>query len=175
VSQAYLDTLNAELRRAGISGELRRRIVAEFADHLACDPEADLGAPSAIALQFADELATARARRAAFHAFAALAVAGVLFGAALAAAVALGGVGRLSLSAPATVTLLCAYLAGQIAFVAGGLGLLRGLRFRRDAVISADEAAVLVHRAGVGLVAGVVTMVALPVFALAAPHTFTPA
>ena len=65
----YLNRLDAELARAGIHGARRKRIIAEFADHLRCDPDADLGDPVALATQFADELGTSFARTAAFRAF----------------------------------------------------------------------------------------------------------
>jgi hypothetical protein len=73
----YLSELDAELARAGIRGSRRKRIVTEFADHLRCDSAADLGAPAALATEFADELGTSFARTAAFQAFVALALAGV--------------------------------------------------------------------------------------------------
>ncbi len=73
----YLDALESELTATGIPARRRRRIVAEFADHLHEDPAAELGAPSELAKQFADELGTSRARAAAFRSFAALAFAGI--------------------------------------------------------------------------------------------------
>jgi hypothetical protein len=164
----YLRTLSAELTQVGIRGALRRRIVTEFADHLESDPDADLGFPHALARQFADELGTLRARTAAFRAFAALALAGALF----TITAALGGVGRSDVSTPRLLLLSC-LLAGQVSFVAGGLGLLRAYRVRGQRVVSRDEAVVLVRRAGVGLVTGAVTMIALPVMVLAAPHLET--
>jgi hypothetical protein len=42
----YLNELEAELARSGIRGARRERIVTEFADHLSCDPDADLGDPA---------------------------------------------------------------------------------------------------------------------------------
>jgi hypothetical protein len=65
--------LGRELAAVGIRGRRRDRILAEFADHLACDPQAQLGEPRDLARQFADELATDSARRAAFATFGALA------------------------------------------------------------------------------------------------------
>src|SRR5664280_598296 len=84
MSVAYLDALRDELTVAGIRGTRRERIVTEIADHLACDPAAQLGPPREIAHRFADELGTLNARRAAGRSFAALAIAGLLFGAAFA-------------------------------------------------------------------------------------------
>src|SRR3954468_1002587 len=69
-----IEELSRELRRVGIRGRRRRRILTEFADHLACDPDAALGDPRQLAAQFADELAGDAARRTALGTFAALAV-----------------------------------------------------------------------------------------------------
>jgi hypothetical protein len=66
MSTNFHDDLHGELTSVGITGALRNRILAEFDDHLAVDPEADLGAPPALARQFANELGTSRARRAAY-------------------------------------------------------------------------------------------------------------
>jgi hypothetical protein len=170
---AYLDSLSAELARVGIRGGLRRRIVAEFADHLQSDPGADLGAPSALARQFADELGTTRALTAAFRSFGALALAGILFGATLLVTAALGGVGHANLSPAVTALLLACIVAGQVSFVAGGLGFLRAYRLRGETVIAEAEAVVLRRRAAVGLAAGALTLVALPVIVLAAPHVMS--
>ncbi len=74
---SYLNDLESELTATGIPARRRRRILAEFADHLHEDPSAELGAPRDLARQFADELGTSLARKAAFRAFAALAFAGV--------------------------------------------------------------------------------------------------
>jgi len=175
MSNRYLKSLSDELARTGIGGRLQRRIVAEFADHLACDPSAELGSPSLLARQFADELGTSRARVAAFRAFGALALGGVLFGVAVLTAAALGGVARVNVSTPLIAVMLTCILAGQVAFVAGGLGVLRALRLRGDDVVCTDEAIVLARRAGVGLASGVVTMLALPAIALGAPHALTSA
>jgi hypothetical protein len=61
-----------------------------------------------------------------------------------------------------TVSLLISAVAGQVAVVAGGLGLLRALQLRGRGTIPRKEATVLARRAGIGLAAGVVTIVALP-------------
>jgi hypothetical protein len=155
----YLDDLDAQLARAGIRGARRNRIVTEFADHFSCDPHADLGDPATIATQFADELGTSFARKAAFQAFVALSLVGILV---VVRAVALlplraGGFGTAD-----TASLLIAAVAAQVAFVSGGLGLLRALRLRGRGVIPRGEASVLARRAGIGLAAGVVTIVAFP-------------
>lgn len=156
----YLTELDAELARAGIHGARRKRIIAEFADHLRCDPDADLGDPVALATQFADELGTSFARTAAFRAFLALAVAGVLVAVRL---VALLPLQTVTFGTRDTVALLISAVAGQVALVAGGLGLLRALQLRGRGAIPRQEAAILARRAGVGLAAGAVTIVAFPI------------
>jgi hypothetical protein len=57
---SWLDELELELRKTGMPAARRRRIVTEFADHLASDPgsEERLGSPAALARQFADEVGT---------------------------------------------------------------------------------------------------------------------
>jgi hypothetical protein len=156
---AYLNELAAELTGAGVRGARRRRILAEFADHLASDPDAELGAPAPLARQFADELGTSYARDAALAAFAALALAGVLVGIRAVALLPFRAAGFGTLD---TFSLLVAALAGQVALVAGGLGLVRALRLRRRDTIPTGEAVVLARRAGVGLAAGAVTVIAFP-------------
>lgn len=165
---SYRESLSRELTAVGITGRLRTRIVAEIDDHLACDPAADLGDPGGLARDFADQLGTSRARRAAVMSFGALALAGILFGAAFVlapqhafGAAPRGGplVGRLGTA--------MAILASQVAFVAGVLAALRVFQRRRSLVLPAAEATVVVRRAAVGLVAGIATMAGLGVMALA--------
>src|SRR5947209_7445366 len=157
-SPQYLSELGAALAGAGVRGARRDRILAEFADHLACDPEADLGDAGSLASQFADELGTSFARSAAFRAFVALALAGLVVGVRLLAILPL----RVAdFQTGETVALLVAALAGQVALVAGGLGLLRALQLRGSEVIPGAEAVVLARRAGVGLASGAVTTLAI--------------
>lgn len=170
-----LGDLQRELAQVGIPARRSDRIVTEFEDHLASDPDAPLGEPKAIARQFADELGTSLARRAAFRAFLSLAVAGGVVAAAILRVSAQGGVYDLRLGAPIVVLLLACLLAGQIAFVSGCLGVLRAFWLRDQRVICTGEAAVLGRRAGVGLVTGALTLAALPVISLAAHHVFSEA
>ena len=155
---SYLEQLDRALRDCGFDGRRRRRIVAEFTDHLQENPAADLGDPAQIARRFADELGTHRARTAALAAFAALVFAGVI--------VAIRGAAMLPLRSDGsefdTTELLVALLAGQVALAAGGLAGLRALRLRREPTIPRREAVVLARRAGVGLAAGAATIIALP-------------
>lgn len=155
----YLNELDGELARAGIRGVRRQRIITEFADHISCDPEADLGDPSALATQFADELGTSFARSAAYQSFIALALAGILV---VVRAAALLPLTTSDLGTAETVSLLISAVAAQIALVAGGLGLLRTLQLRGRTTIPRNEASVLARRAGVGLAAGMVTVLAFP-------------
>lgn len=167
MSVAYLDALRVELVSAGITGRRSDRILTEIADHLACDPAAQLGSPRDIARQFADELGTLHARRAAGRSFAALAIAGLLFGAAFAGspAAAFG-------AAPAGAPLLgqlargVAILAPQLAFVAGLLAALRAMRGRKRGVIAAAEARVILRRATLATAAGLATSLSLGAIAL---------
>jgi hypothetical protein len=163
----YRDELWRELTAVGITGGLRSRIAAEIEDHLACDPSAELGAPAALARQFADELGTSRARRAAGRSFAALALAGILFGLAFVGSPA-AAFGAAPPGAPLLGRLarVVAVLAPQVAFVAGLLAALRALRRRRQGVIPGAEATMIVRRAAVGTAFGLATTVSLGVIAL---------
>ena len=154
-----IEDLGRELGAVGIRGRLRRRIVAEFRDHFACDPEAELGDARAIARQFADELGTSRSRRAAFAAFGALGVAGIVYTVAFVAANTLG---RSDLQ-PRSVLLaglasVTAVVAPQVAFVAGSLALLRALRARGVRALPAGELQVLARRTSLALACGLATM-----------------
>lgn len=167
----YIDTLDAELSNAGIPAARRRRILDEFADHLHEDPGAELGAPRALAGQFADELGTRLARTTAFRAFAALALVGTALVAML---LAVGRMRGLTLGNNQTATpdwaapiLMFSVLGGQLALAAGGAALLRAWRLREQAVINRREATVLARRAAVGVVAGAVALLALPALAVA--------
>jgi hypothetical protein len=167
----YLETLGNELVAAGIPGGRRARILAEFADHLESDPNARLGAPRDLARQFADELGTTLARRAAFVALAGLAVAAVLFAVGF-----LSAQDRVFVSASSAEPLLgrvgawVTVVGGQVALVAGLLAALRAFRLRADGVVSRAEAVTIVRRASVGVGAGVVTMVGFGLSALALRH-----
>jgi hypothetical protein len=156
-----IDELGRELGAVGVRGRLRHRIVTEFRDHLACDPEADLGEARTIARQFADELGTTRSRRAALAAFVALGVAGVAY------AVAFVAVSRHGTSVPelrartpvlGDLATVCIVLAPQLAFAAGSLALLRALRRRNHRALPASEVQVLARRTGFALAAGLLTM-----------------
>jgi hypothetical protein len=164
----YVEELAHELGPVGIRGRLRRRIVAEIADHLASNPLAELGPPQALARQFANELGTIRSRLAAFAAFASLAVAGIAYAVAFFAASAADIHPRLlHARTPALAGLAAAVtvLAPQVAFVAGTLGALRAFRRRRDAVLPAVEARVLKRRVSLALLSGLAATVAVGLLA----------
>jgi hypothetical protein len=166
---SYFDDLSNALADVGISRSLRRRILAEFTDHLACDPEAELGAPQALARQFADELGTARARKAGLSTFLALALAGALFGVAFLTspgAAAFGYDGIPDSALLGGLAKLVAVVAPQLAFVAGTLAGLRVLRRRSDPVIPRAEAVIIARRARLGILAGFASMAALALMAI---------
>lgn len=161
---SYRRKLERALAEVGIAGALRERILAEFDDHLECDPHAELGEPAELARRFADELGTRRALRAAFSAFAALGVVAILFQGAILAVPHAGGFSSLQRhgeSALSLAGLTLSALGAQVALVAGGLAAVRAMRRRRSEVLAAQEAVVLVRRAGVGLGAGALTLVGL--------------
>jgi hypothetical protein len=167
MSPDFQARLGQELSAVGIRGRLRARILAEYADHLACDPEAQLGEPRALARQFADELGSTRARRAAVIGFAALALAGILFGLAFVTSDAVFGAAPKGGPVIGRIATACALLFSQISFVAGILAALRWVQRRSSGVLPAAEAKVIVRRAAVGVVSGILTMVSLGTIAVA--------
>ena len=54
MNDSFLPALDRELSAAGVRGRQHERILAEYGDHLACDPNAQLGSPVELARQFAD-------------------------------------------------------------------------------------------------------------------------
>ncbi|HUE26348.1 MAG TPA: hypothetical protein VMP89_06205, partial [Solirubrobacteraceae bacterium] len=166
----YLESLGSELARVGIGGRLRSRILLEIGDHLECDPEAALGEPAALARQFADELGTARARRAAFATFGVLALVAGLLAAAFVSSRAIAGVvwprthRHSVLLGDLAVVLLV--ICAQVAFVAGLLAAARALHRRSDPVLPHAEATVIGRRAIVALLAGIGTLAGLALVAV---------
>jgi hypothetical protein len=163
---SYGDELHRALTAVGITGRQRARILDEIDDHLSCDPSADLGEPGVIARRFADELGTARARRAGFASFAALALAGVLFGVVFVIAPVHAFASLpLRTSWPGRLANWVTVIAPQVAFAAGLLALLRALRRRGQRVIAAAETRVILRRATVGVFAGLASMIGLALLA----------
>jgi hypothetical protein len=167
---SYLDEFASELTRAGIPSRRRARILAEFADHLHEDPQAELGTPHELAREFADQMGTRLARVTAYRAFGVLAVAATV----LAVMFFDGGrtwggwVGYGSHPASGYMPswwvplMVVWFVTAQVALAAGSLALLRAWRLRHQTVISAADAAILNRRAALGLAAGAVTMLVLP-------------
>jgi hypothetical protein len=125
-----MSDLRAELARVGIRGRLAQRIELELADHLACDPAAQLGEPRLIAERFAEELRLPATRRTTFHAFAALALTALALGVALRSTQMTGGWPAVSATRGLFVSLggLTIVFGVQVALVAGVLALWRVLR-----------------------------------------------
>lgn len=186
----YVDVLDDELAAAGIPSRRRRRIVAEFTDHLAEDPDADLGSPGELARQFADELGTRLARGTAYRAFALLVVAAAvstdMYVAVGRRFAGWGGFGHNTISFflrgrafyyfPSwwgPVTVVCLF-AAQVALAAGALAFIRAWRLRRVAVMTASDGAILNHRAAVALVAGAITMTIVPLTRVVSPGQLNP-
>jgi hypothetical protein len=142
-----LHDLRRELAARGIRGRLAARIELEFADHLACDPQANLGEPAEIAERFAAELRVVRTRRATLGTFAALAV--------CAALLAIAGASGVHGDPWAGLTIVA---GGQIAFVAGCLALVRALRGRTPGDFRLAQ-----RRAAVALAGGAVVAAGLAV------------
>jgi hypothetical protein len=167
---SWLRDFEDELATRGIRPAARERLVAEFADHLACEQGAStrlestrLGAAREIAGQYADELASDGARHGALAAFGALTCAAIAF---CAQQVTLARIGYPGFdhgySTPLALSAIVALVLGsQVALVAGTLAAWRTLRCRREAILPAAEIALLRRRAGVGVSAGLVTTVAL--------------
>jgi hypothetical protein len=164
----YLARLETELRRVGIGGRTRARILAEAEDHLADGDPADFGDPRELAQLFADELATSETTRAAYVAFAALAAVGACFGAAWIAVPARSSPDILSAQiVPLGVAAAAAMLVlPQVSFAAGVLALLRARRLRTSRAAPAAELAVLARRTQAALVAGAGSALAFAVYAV---------
>jgi hypothetical protein len=162
----YVAELEQELAAVGIAGRLRRRILAEVADHLSSDETAveRFGPARRLANLFAAELGARCSRRSTLAAFAALAVGGVIF------AVSFVGQSRIGRSPGepllAAIATLLIVIAPQVAFVSGSLGLLRVVRRRGEGVLPEAERSVVDRRTATALTAGLVTMGALLVLAL---------
>ena len=154
-----IEQLGRELTAAGIRGHRRDRILAEFADHLACDPQAELGEPRALAQQFADELAVQTTRRAAVWAFGALAFVAIAVGVpavTLPTAPDIAGGRSLVLAGLATLALV---VGAQVAFAAGCIAFVRALRHPEDV-------ALVRRRTAVALGAGTLTALGSALYAV---------
>jgi hypothetical protein len=147
-----IEQLGRELTAVGLRGRRRERILAELADHLACDPDARLGNPRELARQFADEYANDSAQLTAFATFVALAtvaVAVVVPQVTLPTVPDITGGRSTVLVGVATLALV---VGAQVAFAAGCLAGLRAIRLQGPADVS-----VVRRRAAVALAAGAAT------------------
>ena len=147
-SPGVIADLRRELAAVGIPGRRRDRILAEFADHIACDPDAALGDPRELAQQFADDLATDTTRRAALWTFGALAVVAVAVGVPellLPTVPDIAGGSSLFLVVPATLAVV---VGSQIAFAAGCLAAVRALRRPHDVALVRRRTAVALGAGG---------------------------
>jgi hypothetical protein len=147
-----IDELGRELAKVGIRGRRRKRILTEFADHLACDPEAPLGEPRQLAAQFADELASDAARRTALGTFSALVVVAFAVGLSQVTLPTVPDItsGRsMFLVGPATLAMV---IGSQIAFAAGVLAAMRALR-----LAGPQEVALIRRRVAVAVGGGALT------------------
>jgi hypothetical protein len=156
-----IDELGRELAAVGIRGRRRDRILAEFEDHLACDPEARMGEPRELARQFADELATDAARRTAFATFVALAVVAAATGLAQQTLPTVPDItgGRSTVLVGAATLLMI--VGAQIAFAAGCLAALRALRLEGP-----QDVPLICRRSAVGLAAGASTALGSALYAV---------
>ena len=163
---SWLSEFETELKLRGIRSAARERLLAEFADHIACEEGAStrlaptrLGTAREIAGQYADELAADDARRGALGAFAALTLAALAF---FVSQVALGSIGypgfNHGYSTPLALTAILAFVIGsQVALVCGTLAAWRALRRRREALLPAAEIALMHRRSRLGVAAGLAT------------------
>lgn len=161
---SWTDEFEQELAVRRVRRAVRERLVAELADHIACEPAAEgrLGDPREIAGRYAAELATDGAQRGALRAFAALALTA---GALVVSQSALGAVGyprysngvSTALTLPALAVLV---FGAQIAFVSGTLAAWRARRRRGEAALPGAEVALLRRRTRVALAAGLAVNVA---------------
>lgn len=172
----YLRELGRELRAVGIRGSLRCRVLAESIDHLSSDPDAlqRFGSAHEVANGFAAELGARASRRAAVGTFAALAAAGAVYAVAFVGASFAGIPDPDTFPVAALVAFAAIVFAPQIAFVAGALAVVRTLRCRAP-VIPSSELRVINRRTGLALVGGLVTMIALALFAFELRSEIAPA
>ena len=172
---SWLSEFDEELGARGVRRAVRERLVAELADHQACEDGTStpialtrLGAAREIAGQCADELATDEGRRSAFIAFGALAVAAVAL---IATQLGLGAIGypgydRGLSSGLSLPSILAIVVGSQVALVAGLLAGWRALRRRGERVLPAAELALIASRTRLSLVAGLAVSLSIGVLAV---------
>jgi hypothetical protein len=168
MSGEFVTSLADELRAVGIRGRLRERIVAEYEDHLRCDPNAQLGTPAELARDFADELGTSNVRRGSVAGFAALSVAGIAFAVVVIDALTFHAFRSTELDwkPVGLIGFAIVALGSQIALATGTLAILRTFWHRRERVVSRTEATLVVRRNAVALACALATMVGLGLMAI---------
>jgi hypothetical protein len=170
---SWLSDFDEELTRRAIRPAVRARLLAEFADHIACEEGAftrieltRLGAAREIAAQYAEELAADDARRGALVAFAALACTALAF---VISQLTLARVGYPGfdhgVSPVLSLIALCALVVGpQVALVCGTLAAWRAQRRVREPILAAAEIALLRRRARIALGGGFATAAAMVLY-----------
>ncbi|HWE33096.1 MAG TPA: hypothetical protein VG410_06400 [Solirubrobacteraceae bacterium] len=167
MNDEFVKSLADQLQAVGIRGRLHQRIVAEYEDHLQCDPTAQLGSPGELARDFADELGTSNLRRGAVVGFAALAVAGIAFAVAIIDALTFHAFRSTELGwkPVGLIGLAIVALASQVALATGTLAILRTFWHRRERVVSRIEATVIFRRNAIALACAFATMAGLGLMA----------
>ncbi len=172
---SWLNEFEDELAARRVRRAARERLVAELADHLACEegqPEpialTRLGAAREIAAECAEELAADEGRRSAFVAFAALAVTAIALAATQMGLAAIGypGYDRGLSAAISLPSLLGIVVGSQVALVTGTLAGWRALRRRRQRVLPAAELALIATRTRIALAAGLVVSLSIALLAV---------
>jgi hypothetical protein len=174
VIEHYLEEFGRALEDRGVVGRARARVIAESEDHLRelaaehgeGEAVARFGETRALAREIAAQLATTRTIRSTYATFAAL----VFTAAAYIGFWALIRSGQPDLfgGKHEVVGFLAAMglvLFPQIAFVSGGLALLRAFRRRAQGVLSCEELDVIGRRSAVALAAGGLTAISMAVWA----------
>lgn len=167
VIDEYLSQLRRDLGERGVRGAAADRVLAEVRDHLLESHDVERFGPSErIAREIAVQLATTRTIRSTYGAFLALAV--TAFGYLALIVYADDRAPNDVLAGKHAVVGLVATLGlllfPQVAFVSGGLALLRAVRRRGCDALSCEELDVLGRRAAVALAAGGLTAVSMLVW-----------
>jgi hypothetical protein len=170
----YLARFSEELVRRGVVGRDRDRVLAETEDHLRelADRYGEenavlrFGQARPLAIELAAQLATTKTIRSTYASFAALGVTALAFLALLVYADdrAPNDIFTGRHAAAGLLASLGLLLLPQVAFVSGGLALLRALRRRGQGALPCEELNVLGRRSAVALAAGGLTAVSMLVW-----------
>jgi hypothetical protein len=173
----YLRRFSECLVSRGVVGRDRSRVLRETEDHLrelAVEHGEEgavtrFGEPRALAVEIGAQRATNRTIRSTYASFAALALTGLAYVAFMGLGDSRGGWPDLfsgdheALGVAASMGLL---VFPQIAFISGGLALLRALRRRGGGALSCEELDVMGRRSAVALAAGGLTLVSMILWGL---------